>query len=324
MNDVTSSKTAPSYVGVDVAKADLQAHWNGAQVTFPNTPAGRRELCHKLRGLCGAHVILEATGGYEQPLVQALHQANVLVSVVNPAWVRASAQAKGQRAKTDAIDASLLTEYGQRYQPQPTPPATPVQQKLAALTQWLQQLIEAQAVAKGQAEHHTDPYVRRRHEALLDYYEKQIQTAEEQLGKLLKENRPLQQRAETLDQIEGVGLRSALVVLSHMPELGYLNRQQVAALAGLAPWTRDSGTLKGMRCIGGGRAQIRVALYMCSLSAVRYNTILKAFYEKLIKRGKPGKVALTAVMRKLLIHMNAKVKLLVAHELGDQHHKKAT
>jgi transposase len=323
MNKLTAPKTTSAYVGVDVAKADLQAHLNGAQVIFSNTPAGHRELCRKLQRITGAHVILEATGGYEQPLVQALHQANIPVSVINPAWVRASAQAKGQRAKTDAIDASLLTEYGERYAPRPTSPQTPAQQKLAALTQWLKQLIESQAVAKGQGEHHTDSYVRARHEALLNHYEKQIQAVEGQLAKLLEENRPLQQRAEALDEIEGVGLRSALVVLSHMPELGYLNRGKVAALAGLAPWTRESGTLKGLRCIGGGRAEIRTALYMCSLSAVRCNPTLKAFYQRLIARGKPGKVALTAVMRKLLIFMNAKLKSLAVQEWAHQQQKVA-
>jgi transposase len=323
MNIVTTPKPNPVYVGVDVAKATLQVHLSGAQLPFSNTPAGRRALCEKLQGVAGAHVICEATGGYEQALAQRLHQAKLTVSVVNPAQVRAAAQAKGQRAKTDAIDARLLTEYGQRYQPQPTPSASPVQRQLAALTQWLQQLIEAQAIAKGQAEHHADRFVRQQHQALLEHYASQIEATEAKLQKLLKADPQLQQRAESLDAIEGVGLRTALLVLSHMPELGYLNRQEVAALAGLAPWTRESGNMKGVRCIGGGRPEVRVALYMSALSAVRHNPILREFYQRLIAKGKPGKVALTAVMRKLLVYMNHKLKLLASQYAAAEKEKKA-
>ncbi len=308
MNVMTPTQSNPTHIGVDIAKAGLQAHLDGSQVAFSNTPAGRRALCRKVQALPAAHVICEATGGYEQSLVQALHKAQVSVSVVNPAQVRAAAQAKGQRAKTDKIDARMLTEYGQLYRPAPTPPQSEAQRQLVALIGWLQQLVEAQAVAKTQAEHHTDPFIRKQHQTLLDHYESQIEATETKLHQLLKVDPQLQQRAEALDAIKGVGLRTALVVLSHMPELGYLNRQEAAALAGLAPWTRDSGTLKGIRCIGGGRPEVRVALYMCALSAVRYNPILKEFYQRLLAKGKPGKVALTAVMRKLLVYMNAQLQ----------------
>jgi len=138
----------PVYVGVDVAKATLQVHLRGVQIELNNAPAGRAKLCKKLQAIPGAHVVCEATGGYEQALVQSLQKAKLTVSVVNPAQVRASAQAKGQRAKTDAIDAVMLTDYGQRYRPAPTPPASKVQRQLGALTQWLKQLIDIQAIAK--------------------------------------------------------------------------------------------------------------------------------------------------------------------------------
>jgi transposase len=308
--------TAVVYVGVDVAKATLQVHVQGRQAELKNALAARAKLCQKLQIVAGAHVVCEATGGYEQDLVRALHKAKVPVSVVNPAQVRAAAQAQGQRAKTDRIDAAMLTDYGQRYQPQPTPPASPVQRQLVALTQWLKQLIEGKATAKTQAEHHHDLFVRKQHQALLDYYQSQIKAVEEKLQALLKKDQALQQRVETLDTIEGVGSRTALLVLAHMPELGQLNRQQVAALAGLAPWTRDSGTMKGMRCIGGGRPEVRLALYMSTLSAVRLNPVFRAFYQRLIAKGKLPKVALTAVMRKLLIYMNHKLKALAAQTLS--------
>ena len=305
---MTTSKS-PTYIGIDIAKASLQIDLCGAALILENSPAGHRQLCKKLKAIAGAHLICEATGGYERALVQSLQTAQIPVSVVNPAQVRAAAQAKGQRAKTDAIDARMLTEYGQRYQPAPTPATSPVQRQLMALTQWLQQLVEAQAIAKVQGEHHAQAFVRQQHQALLDYYEAQIKATEAQLQKLLETDSPLQQRAQALDAIEGVGLRTAWLMLSHMPELGYLNRQQVAALAGLAPWTRDSGTLKGIRCIG-GRAEVRIALYMSTLSAVRYNPVLREFYQRLITKGKPGKVALTAAMRKLLVYMNRQLKAL--------------
>jgi transposase len=301
-----------SYVGVDVAKATLQVHLAGAQHSFPNTPAGRTSLLAKLPSLARAHVVCEATGGYELPLVRGLQAAQILVSVVNPAQVRQAARAQGQRAKSDPLDARLLTEFGQLYHPAPTAPLSPSQLQLAALVQWLTQLIENCALAKTQAEHHDAPFVCEQHQVLLEHYELQIQTVEAQIQKLLAQNPLLHQRVECLDAITSVGLRTALVVLSHMPELGHLNRQNVAALAGLAPWTRDSGTLKGQRCIGGGRAEVRVALYMCSLSAVRYNPILRVFYQRLIAKGKPAKLALTAVMRKLLIHMNSQLKASAA------------
>jgi len=306
------SNTTTVYVGVDIAKATLQVHLQGRQAELKNAPTARAKFCQKLLDIAGAHVVCEATGGYERDLVGALHKAKIPVSVVNPALVRAAAQAQGQRAKTDRIDAAMLTDYGQRYQPQPTPQASQVQRQLVALTQWLKQLIEGLATVKTQAEHHRDLFVRKQHEALLDYYQTQIKAAEEKLGALLKKDRELQQRVEALDAIEGVGSRTALLVLAHMPELGHLNRQQAAALAGLAPWTRESGTMKGMRCIGGGRPEVRLALYMSALSAVRFNPIFRAFYQRLIAKGKLPKVALTAVMRKLIVYMNHKLKALAA------------
>lgn len=307
-----TTNPAPVYVGIDVAKATLQIHRQGRQTELPNTPAAQVKLCRELKRLPSVQVVCEATGGYEREVVAALHQANIPVSVVNPAQVRAAAQAQGQRAKSDRIDAAMLTDYGQRYQPPPTPPVSPIQKQLVALTQWLQQLIQAQAIAKTQAEHHHDPFVKKQHRALLDCYQSQIHTVEDELAALVEKDPGLQQRVAALDAIEGVGLRTALLVLAHLPELGQLNRQQVAALAGLAPWTRESGTMKGMRCIGGGRPEVRLALYMSALTAGRFNPVLRAFYQRLIAQGKPFKVALTAVMRKLLIHMNRQLKALAA------------
>lgn len=315
---ITHTHPATVYVGVDVAKEMLQVHLQGAQLQFKNTSHGRSQLCKKLQSIAGVQVVCEATGGYEQPMVQALHKAKTLVSVLNPAHVRAAAQAQGQRAKTDRIDAQCLTEYGQRYAPAPTAALSKAQRQLGALTQWLKQLIEAQALAKTQAEHHADTFVRKQHRRLLEHYKLQIVQVEAKLQKLLDQEPTLQQKVQRLDAIAGVGFRTAVTVLAHMPELGQLNRQQTAALAGLAPWTRDSGTMKGKRCIGGGRPAVRTALYMAAMSSLRCNPVLKAFNKRLRDKGKLGKVALTAVMRKLLLYMNHQLKALQAQEADSQ------
>jgi transposase len=282
------------------------------------------QLCQQLQNIPHVHVVCEATGGYERLLVQTLHQAQIPVSVTNPARVRAAAQAQGQRAKTDRIDAALLTDYGQRYQPKPTPPTTSSQDQLVALTQWLTQLVHAQAQAKTQAEHHEAAFVCKQHAKLIAHYQSQIVAVEKQIRGLVANDAPLQQRVDCLDQIEGVGPRTAWLVLAHLPELGQINRQEVAALAGLAPWTRESGTMKGMRAIGGGRPEVRLALYMAALSAARCNPVLQPFYQRLRAKEKPAKVALTAVMRRLLVYMNHQLKALAAAQAATKNQNAKT
>ena len=254
--------TAPVYVGMDVAKASLQVHLQGRQIQFHNNSAGHAQLCKKLGGLATAHVVCEATGGYEDAVARACQAAQIPVSIVNPAHVRHSAQAQGKRAKTDPLDAALLTDYGQRFQPEATPPVSAVQRQLEELTLWLSQTIQAQAIAKNQAEHQTNAFVCEQHQQRLAHYQAQIKQVEAQIQALLQQDQVLAQRVQCLDGIVGVGPRTAWLVLAHLPELGRLNRQQVAALAGLAPWPTDSGEVKGARHIRGGRHEVRRALYM--------------------------------------------------------------
>lgn len=308
----------PVYVGMDVAKATLQVHLQGRQIQFRNDAAGHTQLCKKLGPLPTAHVICEATGGYEDAVARAFATAQIPVSIVNPAQVRHAAQAQGKRAKTDPLDAALLTDYGQRFQPKATPPASAVQRQLEELTLWLSQTIQAQASAKNQAEHQTNAFVREQHQQRLAHYQAQIQQVEAQIQALLQQDQVLTRRVECLDQIVGVGPRTAWLVLAHLPELGRLNRQQVAALAGLAPWPADSGEVKGTRHIRGGRHAARRALYMPALAAARSNPVLKEFYQRLTSRNKPAKVVLTAVMRKLLMHMNNELKKLAAKPVAEK------
>lgn len=306
----TKPENDSAYVGMDVSKATLQIHLSNHQFEILNDGSSHSKFIKKLASLHRPHVICEATGGYERKVVEALQKNNILVSVINPAHVRAATLAQGRRAKTDSTDAEALTDYGQRYHPEPTPAITPEIRAINAVAQWLKQLIENCAVVKTQAEHHVDKFVEEQHKALLAHYRHQIKGAEKQLKTLIAAQHEFKRRLDCLQDIEGVGFRTALMTLIYMPELGSLNRGGAAALAGLAPWTRDSGTMKGQRFIGGGRAQVRPVLYMSALSATRSNPILAPFYEGLVKRNKPKKVALTAVMRKLLLYMNHQLKAL--------------
>jgi transposase len=305
-------KTVPVHVGIDIAKATLQVDLQGRQFEIGNDAQGLAKLCDQLQPPGSFHVVCEATGGYERPLLQAMHQAGIRISLVNAAQVRDAAKAQGQRAKNDCIDARMLTDYGQRFQPKPTAPPSQVQQQLTALTLWLKQLILAQSSLKTVAENQDNPFVQKQHQKLLDYHQSQIKDTEKQIKKLMENDLELTRRFECLDAIKGVGFRTAVAVLAHMPELGRMNRGQAASLAGLAPWTHDSGKMKGKRCIGGGRSQVRQALYMAALSAARCNPILKVVYQRLRSAGKPVKVALTALMRKLIGYMNAQLKALAS------------
>jgi len=304
--------TAPVHVGVDVAKATLQVHCQGKQTEIKNDPDDLAKLCEQLKAIAQSHVVCEATGGYERALVRALQKAQIPVSVINPAHARAAAHAQGKRAKTDRIDAAMLSDFGDRFEPEPTPETTDTQRQLNALIQWLKQLIDAQTVAKTQGEHNDNSFVAKQRRALLRHYQSQIKKVEAQLKALQTQDAALRQRMERLESIEGVGTRTSLLVLADMPELGQLKRHQAAALAGLAPWTRESGTMKGKCRIGGGRPRVRTALYMAAVSASRCNPVLSEFYKRLVAKGKPRKVALTAVMRKLLIYMNLSLKNLAA------------
>ena len=303
---------------MDVAKATLQVHLQGHQFEFKNDAKGHASLSKKLAKLPLAHVVCEATGGYERTVVEACHKAKILISVLNPAHTLAASRAQGKRAKTDPADAAALTDYGQRFQPKPTTPIPPAVREITQLTLWLKQLIDNRAVVKTQAEHHTNAFVGQQHAELLAHYKSQIEIVEKKIEKLVQTQTNFHQRVNRLIQIKGVGFRTALLTLVFWPELGSMNRGGAAALAGLAPWTRDSGTMKGKRCIGGGRAQVRPVLYMAALSASRCNPILAPFYQALKKRGKLKKVALTAVMRKLLIHMNSELKKLPAQPVHEK------
>jgi len=304
MND----KKSPVYAGLDIAKASLQLHFQGKSYDLANTPAGHAQLIQRLALVPGVQIICEATGGYERAVVAALHAAQVALSVINPARVRQFARASGHLAKTDPIDAAVLTAFGQAFAPETTPARSATELELAALVARRTQLLELRVAESQRADTCTLPSLQKLFRRWLAQLEKQLEKIEALLAALLNAQTGLAQRVQRLDEITGVGAITAMTVLAQLPELGQLNRGQVAALAGLAPYNRDSGQWAGQRRISGGRAAVRRGLYMAALSASRSNAILKAFYQRLTNVGKPAKVALTAVMRKLVILMNHLLK----------------
>lgn len=255
-----------------------------------------------------AQVICEATGGYEQPLVRALHAAHLPVSIVEAGRVRHFAKAQGWRAKTDPIDATVLSQYGQTFAPPPTPAPTAVQVQLAELSRRRQQLLETFTTETNRAAHYTDKLRLRQTRQLQRLLQQQIAACDAALAELIATDATLKTRAQRLDAIPGVGPVTAATVLAELPELGHVSHPAAAALAGVAPYNHDSGDHAGPRHIAGGRKIIRCALYMAALSAVRFDPILKAFYQRLRLQGKKPKVALVAVMRKLVVLMNRLLK----------------
>jgi transposase len=296
------------YVGLDVAKLSLQLHLAGQLHSLTNDRAGHTKLLKLLRAHPGAHLICEATGGYEQPVVRAVQAADLPVTIVEAARVRYFARAQGQRAKSDPIDAAVLTEYGRTFKPAATVAASAQQQRLADVAQRRRQLIHTRTMETNRADHYTDPLCGRQHRQLLKLLEKQIDESDQTLLTLIGEDADLTHKAQRLQAIAGVGPVVAVTVLAEMPELGKLNPHTAAALAGVAPYDRDSGNFQGQRHISGGRRPVRCALYMAALSAVRHDRILKEFYTRLRATGKKPLVALTACMRKLVVLMNHLLK----------------
>lgn len=305
---MSQNNTSILYVGLDVAKASLQLDLAGQPHALTNDAPGHARLRQLLRAQPTAHVVCEATGGYEQPVVRALQAAAVPVSVVEAGRVRHFARAQGRRAKTDQLDAPVLSDYGRVFQPAPTPAPTAQQARLAELSQRRLQLMATRTAETNRAEHYVDKFCVRQARQLRRLLDQQIEACDEAITELIAADEKLQARAARLDAIPGVGAVTAATVLAELPELGRLSDAAAAALAGVAPYNRDSGTVTGARHIAGGRSAVRCALYMAALSAVKYDAILKAFYLKLRTAGKKPKVALVACMRKLVVLMNRLLK----------------
>jgi transposase len=302
-------KEAVVYVGVDVAKGHLDVSWSQNNRRFSNDKAGHRGLLEWLGQSQGAvHLVCEASGGYEQAFVHAMQQARQRVSLIPANRVRKFGQAAGILAKTDRIDACVLSAFGAAMQPPATPACPQRQQELRELERQRRQLIQLLVQVRNQSEQLGCARPRRINISVQATLRKQINKIEAQLSQLIEQDQELATKSHKLTAIEGVGAGTAALLLAQMPELGCLNRNQVSALAGVAPYNDDSGTRTGQRFIRGGRRAVRNGLYMAALAAVRHNPVLKTFYQRLRAKGKPPKVALVAVMRKLLILLNTSLK----------------
>lgn len=305
---MSQNNTLIVHVGLDVAKLSLQLHIKGRFYSLSNNPKGHVQLLKLLRTQPGAHLVCEATGGYEEPVVRLLHAADLPVSVLEAGRVRHFARAQGLRAKTDPIDAAVLSDYGRAFQPAPTLPVSPRLEQLANLAQRRRQLIDLKSAERNHLEHYGDPFRLRQARQLAKLLEKQIAQCDQAIVELVSQDPHLARQAQRLQAIPGVGPVVSVTLLAEMPELGKLNKQTAAALAGVAPYNHDSGSQQNARRCAGGRKTVRTALYMATLSAVRYDPILKAFYQRLLAAGKKPLVAMTACMRKLIILINHLLK----------------
>lgn len=306
-NNITGS---PAYAGIDISKDRLDLDLVGQRPShYANTPKGIAALVNVLATLpASTHVICEPSGGYERELLEALWAAHVSVSLVNAARVRAFAQARGLLAKTDAIDAGVLREYGELLQPESLAAPTPSRVRLAALVQRREQLIGLLAMEQQRHAQSREAIVRTLGTKLIKALQKQIEQLDKLIASQVAEDTELKTQNARLCEVRGVGLVTAATLLAELPEMGRLNDQKISALAGVAPYNKDSGRHRGRRMIRGGRVQVRRVLYMSALVASRFNPILKAFYQRLLAAGKPKKLALTAVMRKLVILLNRLIK----------------
>ena len=304
------TKIAESYVGIDISKARLDIHLlpQGRAWSLARDQAGLAELVRRLSGLEVGLVVLEATGGYERAVMAALQAAGLPLARVNPRQVRDFARATGQLAKTDKLDAQTLARYAQCLRPRTTPPPGPQHARLQALVTRRQQLVQMRTAEKTRLAQADLPDLRDTILALVSVLSKQILAIETQIQQNIQNNNAWRQKDRLITSLPGLGPLTAATLIALMPELGNISRHQAAALAGLAPLNRDSGTFRGTRAIWGGRANLRKALYMPALTATRCNPTLKAFYKRLIEKGKKPKVALTAVMRKLIIIINAIIR----------------
>jgi transposase len=296
-------------VGIDVAKGELVVATRpaGERWTVENDERGVRTLVERLRGETTELVVLEATGGYELVCVAALAAASLPVVVVNPRQVRDFARATGQLAKTDRIDADILALFAERVRPDVRALPDAEAQDLDALLTRRRQLLEmlqAERNRLGQVFGRGKQRVKKSLKTHIAFLERELRVADTDLGNMVRRSPAWRERDDLLQSVPGVGKVLSFTLLADLPELGRLSRREIAKLVGVAPLSRDSGTLRGRRFVQGGRTSVRAVLYMAALVATRRNAVIRAFYARLLAAGKPKKLALVACMRKLLTILN--------------------
>jgi transposase len=312
----------PVFIGIDVAKdwVDVAVRPAGTAWRTPYDEAGIASLVNKLTALRPTIVVLEASGGYETRLLAALGAAAIPAAAVNPRQVRDFARSLGKLAKTDRLDAATIAHFAQAAEIRPQALAPEEARELAALVARRQQVIQMK-VAEQQRRDRALPIVQRRIDRILAALQQEMEELDTDLTTRLRASPLWREKEDLLKSVPGIGPSATFTLLANLPELGTLSRRKIAALVGVAPLSRDSGTLRGRRTCWGGRANVRTALYMPTLVAVRHNPVLRAFYERLLTAGKSKKVALTACMRKLLTILNAMLK---QHTPWETHHALTT
>jgi transposase len=297
------------FVGIDVSKAqlDVEIRPTGEKESVANDKVGIKALVKRLAKIKPTLIVLEATGGYERQVTRALASAELAVYVVNPRQVRDFAKATGQLAKTDSIDAGVLAHFAEAVRPQLRPLPDVVTLELRALTARRRQILEMIAAENNRLAM-TSKAVRKRIDAHVRWLEQELERANQELDRAIEQSPIWKENENLLRSAKGIGPVTSRTLLAELPELGTLDRKQISALVGVAPFNRDSGSLKGRRSIWGGRAPVRCALYMATLVATRRNSVIRDFYKRLLAKGKLFKVALVACMRKLRTILNSMIK----------------
>jgi transposase len=295
------------YIGIDIAKNSIEVHIRPTGEAFrcATDTAGLRDLVRRLQPLSPRIIVMEATGGYEAVVAATLDDATLPIAIVNPRQVRKFAEALGHLAKTDRIDAAVIAHFAEVANPTPRPVPRADQVELRALLARRHQLVEM-VVAEAQREAHaTNTLLRRSHATVLRQLKAEIERIEKAIGKIVDASPLFRAREELLRGIPGIGPIVARTLIAELPELGSVDRHEIAALAGLAPYSRDTGKSSGKRWIRGGRPRVRALLYVAAMAAVRGDGPLGVFYRRLVAAGKEKSVALVATMRRMLVIANA-------------------
>jgi transposase len=302
--------TEALYVGIDVAKDsfDVASDPVGPKLSLPNDPKGWQKLLDSLQTHPVALIVLEATGGYERRLAAELIQAGYNVVVANPRQVRDFARGMGELAKSDSIDADVLAQFGRLVQPKPRPQPSGQMEVLSELVTRRRQLTDLHTQETNRLPMARHATVRKSLQKIVRALEHQIADLDKLIHDKIQSDDGLRRKGDIVRSFKGVGPGTSSMLLSHLPELGSLNRQEIAALVGVAPWTCTSGKWKGKSKIWGGRMEVRNMLYMAALAAIRSNQVIRVFYQRLISNGKLFKVAITACMRKMLVILNTLVR----------------
>ena len=304
------SSAVPVFVGIDVAKDRLDVHLrpSGEALAVGRDAAGLTVLVERLAELAPSLVVLEATGGFEVTVAAALTAAQLPLAVVNPRQIRDFARATGRLAKTDRLDAEAIARFAEAVRPEPRPIPDAAARALGELVARRRQIVEMIGSESQRRRQLRDPRLVRRLDAHLAWLQKELSEIEADLDHAVRASPAWRATEDLLASVPGIGKTSARTLIAELPELGALDRRKIASLVGVAPVNRDSGTFRGRRMVLGGRASVRKALYMPTLTAIRRNPPIRALYARLIARGKPAKLAITAAMRKLLTILNAILK----------------